>query len=165
MRPPAGARDCAARVLQRRQEFVPDERVVAGETVPFVRGHGIERIDHMYFDLAVQQAYLASGLFGLTAERLMQRGTVILAEVAGFCSEGVCGRGLRDNARHCGFRLSRLFHFSPCPGFCTSSNAPTEVSIRGLLPMSRRGLPSMSAAMARDIPDRASPWPCALRSS
>lgn len=88
MRPPAGAGDSAARVLQRRQEFVADEGVVTGETVPFIRSHGIERIDHMYFDLAVQQAYLASGLFGLSAGRLVQRGTVILAEVAGFCSKG-----------------------------------------------------------------------------
>src|SRR5258707_10969208 len=99
MRPPAGAGDRTARVLQRRQEFVPNERVVASETVPFIRGDGIERIDHMYFDLAVQQAYLASGLFGaclglvtdlfwLRAGRLVQRGTAILAEVAGFCSKG-----------------------------------------------------------------------------
>src|SRR6266702_1412451 len=106
---PAGSRHRAAGVLQRRQEFVPDERVVAGETVPFVRGHVVERIDHMYFDLAVQQAYLASGLFGLTAGRLVQRGTVILAEVAGLCSGGVQRRSLRDNARHCGFRLFLLF--------------------------------------------------------
>jgi hypothetical protein len=42
----------------------------------------------MYFDLAVQQAYLASGVFRLSAGRLMQRRTVILAEVAGFCSKG-----------------------------------------------------------------------------
>ncbi|SAL32164.1 endo/excinuclease domain-containing protein [Caballeronia sordidicola] len=33
------------------------------------------------------------------AVRLVRRGTVILAEVAGFCRSGVCA-GLRDNARH-----------------------------------------------------------------
>lgn len=54
----------------------------------------------MYFDRAVQQAYLASGLFVAAAVRLMQRGTVILAEVAGFCRSGVYGQGLSDNARH-----------------------------------------------------------------
>src|SRR6202795_4276025 len=62
MRPPAGSRRRAAGVLQRGQKFVPDERVIAGETVPFVRSHVVERIDHMYFDLAVKQAYLPSEL-------------------------------------------------------------------------------------------------------
>lgn len=53
---PAGARDGAARVLQRRKERVTHERIVAGEAVPVVGAHAFERIDHMYFDIAIQEA-------------------------------------------------------------------------------------------------------------
>src|SRR5258708_31544655 len=167
MRPPAGAGDRTARVLQRRQEFVPNERVVASETVPFIRGDGIERIDHMYFDLAVQQAYLASGLvwtcFGCVPGAWCSAEQLFSPKSRDFVRKGINTEawGIMRGIAAFAFFAKLL----PCPGSCISSNAPTEASIRGLLPISKRGSRSMSAAMAPDIPARASPWPCALRLS
>ncbi|OTP79218.1 GIY-YIG nuclease family protein [Caballeronia sordidicola] len=87
----------------------------------------------MYFDRAVQRAYLASGLFVAIAMRLMQRGMVILAEVAGFCRSGVYEGGLRDNARHptSTFRLMPWFlYLIECADGSLYTGIATDVDAR-----------------------------------